>query len=176
MEKGDSSQIIVKFTSNWPTLFTNVQKYSAFLTHMVLQETQAQFTLEVIEDGVIYIYNNMDIFKRMNLPYTPEFIAQASQTVAIRLDPEKLLENVVDETSYPPEGICFQFKYTCSPARIDQVRTLMEHHYKSVLGDDIESFHTDAYDLVIRYKNFAALKFYIKVISLITSGLLHEIP
>ena len=175
MGKGDSSQIIVKFSSNWPTLFKNLQKYSSFITHAVSQETQSQFTLEVIEDGVIYIYNNLDIFKAMNVAYTPEFITQASQKVSLLLDPDKLLEGVVDDYSFPPEGIHFQFKYTCSPEIKDEVRTLMERHYKGAVGaDHIESFRSDEFDLIIRYRTLTALKSYIKVISLIISGLLHE--
>ena len=175
MGKRDSSQIIVKFSSNWPTLFKNLQKYSSFITHAVSKETQSQFTLEVIEDGVIYIYNNMDIFKAMNQGYTPEFIAQSSQTMTLLLDPDKLLEDVVNDASYPTEGIHFQFKYTCSPEIRDQVRSLMEHHYSSALGEDsIESFQSDVFDLVIRFKTLTSLKSYIKVMSLIISGLLQK--
>ena len=176
MIKRDSkSQIIVKFTSNWPTLFKNLQKYSSYITHAVSQETQSQFTLEVIEDGVIYIYNTMDIFKQMNQVYTPEFIIQASQNMTLRLDPDKLLEGVVDDYSFPPEGIHFQFKYTCSPEIRDEVRALMERHYKGAVGADyIESFRSDKFDLIIRYKSLTALKSYINVMALIISGLLHE--
>ena len=175
MKKRDSDhQIIVKFTSNWPPLFKNLQKYSSFITHTVSQETQSQFTLEVIEDGVIYIYNNMDIFKQMNQVYTPEFIAQASQNMTLLIDPDKLLESVVDEKTYPPEGIHFQFNFTCSPEVKDQVRLLMEHHYKAAVGDDIISSQSDSFDLVIRYKTYAALESYLKVISLIISGLLNK--
>jgi len=175
MKREAKNQIIVKFSSNWPTLFKNLQKYSSFITHAVSKETQSQFTLEVIEDGVIYIYNNLDIFKVMNRAYTPEYIAQASQKVPLRLDPDKLLEGVVDDYSFPPEGIHFQFKYTCSPEIKDEVRALMERHYKGAVGaDHIESFRSDEFDLIIRYRTLTALKSYIKVISLMISGLLHE--
>jgi hypothetical protein len=51
----------------------------------------------------------------------------------------------------------------------------MERHYKGAVGADyIESFRSDEFDLIIRYRTLTALKSYLKVISLIISGLLHE--
>ncbi len=171
--KNNKDQILLEFTSNWPSLFSNIPKYISFISNLLTNESRSQFFLEVVENGVIYIYNDLTTFKRMNRLYSSDLINKYEKTIGTALDPYELIDDKLTLSSFPEKGLDYQFKFYLNPDLLDEVVRIKKSHYKSYLGSEIEFKESEEFDMVVHFKTFNAVLMHHKVICLILKGLLN---
>ena len=167
------NQILLKFTSSWPTLFSNLPKYIAFINNLLTNESRSQFFVEVLENGVLYIYNNFLTYKRMNQLYTPKSIEKYLQTLGTAIEPKVLRDDNLTPSSFPKTGIDYQFNFYLESHLREEALKIKKAHYKSYLGANIEYRESQEFDMVVHFKNFEAVLLHHKFICLMLMGLLN---
>ena len=167
-----ANQIIVKFTSNFPHLFDNVQKYLPLINNLLQSETENKFYMETIHEGLIFIYEDFMTFFLMNKPYSPEKIAGFLRSTPTVLDPLLFSENILDESNFPPNGVHFQYDIICSEK--EEIADLLFLHFQSFLLNDVERVEQEKFDLVLMLKTFDNIISYLNLVVSMYSGILSE--
>ncbi|MHA1585665.1 MAG: hypothetical protein ACTSVU_08890 [Promethearchaeota archaeon] len=172
-------QILIEFTANFPGLFTNMQKYLRFINFHLGSSTQNKFYMETIENGLLYIYNDLDTFHSMNLSYTREEIYQFKSKNKLKFNPRLLTEGILDENNFPTEGINFKFKiFVDSPNIKKSIANDIYTHFSSFLGKLVikRDRKQPEFDLVMNMKTFEAISIYNLLVAEMYSGLLKDTP
>ncbi|MCK5345005.1 MAG: hypothetical protein KAR20_16455, partial [Candidatus Heimdallarchaeota archaeon] len=136
-------------------------------------ESRSQFFVEVLENGVLYIYNDFLTYKRMNQLYTPKSIEKYLQTLGTVIEPTVLLDDNLTPSSFPEGGIDYQFNFVLASHLREEAIKIKKEHYKSYLGSNIEFKESPEFDMVIHFHNFNAVLLHHKVICLMLMGLLN---
>lgn len=169
-----NEQIITKFTSNFETLFQNVPKYSVFLNALLSKESDSEFYLELINDGILYIYNNFATFRLMNVQYTLQQLLDFEEIHGLSFEPKQFLEDILTPSTYPKDGIEFRFNFYVAPENLEEAKSTVLGQYKSVLQEKVEVIKKPDFDLVLLIKKYEGIILYLKMISLMLNGLLNK--
>jgi len=167
------NQILLRITSNWPSLFSNIPKYVSFINNLLTSESRSKFFLEVVENGVIYVYSDFATFKHMNQRYSLKMINKYEESIGTAMDPIELLDDNLSPSSFPEGGFDYQFKFYLDPELRDEAIQIKKDHYYSYLQPNIEFKESKEFDLVIHYKNYEAVLVHHKVICMMLKGLLN---
>lgn len=165
----NSGQIIVKFSSNFPGLFRNVQKFILYLNNLFAQETKGDFYIETVKDGVLFIYKNQATFDALNPQYTKAQIAKLSKNVELQLSPEMLLKGIINEETFPDHGIDFQYNFYTADKEYAYNKLLGFH--QGIYGKNIILSFSKEYDLILAIKNYEDFLLYVQLIALMANGI-----
>ncbi len=146
---------------------------------LLSKESEFGFYLEAIDHGLLYIYDNMEIFHLMNMKYTPEQILEFEKIKGLSIEPKQFLNGILSPDSYPTEGVEFRFNFYLKPENFEEAKQAVRDQYTSMLQDKIEIIETAEsdeaeYDLVIRFKDYEGITMYLKMVSLMMNGLLNK--
>jgi len=170
-----SKQIIIKFTSNYPSLFNNGHKFLKFINFHMGEETDNGFYMETMENGLLYIYDDLDAFKLLNSPYTIEELYSFKENHKLVINPELLWDGIVMDNTFPPEGITLQFQIICEDKnQVEIVKDILWKHFSSYMGKFIEKKENPEFDLVLNMKEMEAINRYALLVTEIYSGLLRD--
>ncbi|WP_371805076.1 hypothetical protein [Candidatus Lokiarchaeum ossiferum] len=167
-----ANQIIINFTSNFPHLFGNMQKYLPLINHLLSEETQNKFYIETTLDGLVYIYQDFNTFFLMNKPYPPEKIIKFTENHELELDPKVLPSNIINRDNFPPNGVHFQYKIFGENK--EKISDMIFAHFKSFLYDDVSIVNNPNYDLTLKLHKFENIALYNQMVSSMYSGILTE--
>ncbi|MHA1744743.1 MAG: hypothetical protein ACTSWW_02020 [Promethearchaeota archaeon] len=169
----NSERIIVKFTSNFPRVFQNVQKFILFLNNLFAQESKGDFFIETVEDGILFIYKNIATFDLLNPQLTEAEINKLikEKEAELQLSPEMLLEGVVSEDTFPDQGIDFQYNFYTKQKEYAYNKLLGFH--QGLYGDRITLSFSEKYDLILSINNFKDFYLYVQLIALMANGIVH---
>ncbi len=165
-------QIIIKRTANYPGMFRNLQKYAAYINHLLADQTDQGFYLEILPDGLLYIFKNMQILRIMNQPITPHHINRLRGEMNKKISPLDLLKGVINKKTFPAEGITNVFKIIQGP--VEEIMEYMIEFFESMSDNDILVFSDNCDKLYITFQTFDALKRNTQRISALVSGLAKE--
>jgi hypothetical protein len=162
----DSDRIIVKLTSDYPPLFKNINKYVSYLNSIIEDQTQSGQFIEKIEDGLLYIYRDLDTFTRINQPYHPFIPGDQIKKPYIPQKRENFfLKDIIDVNSFPKEGIRLFFETKSLPQQ--QILSVFENFIKNLRTPGIIISYSEPSKLAIYFTNFDGLEEYsIAVMSL----------
>ena len=167
----NSERIIVKFSSNFPGVFRNVQKFILYLNNLFTQESKGDFFIEAVEDGILLIYKNMSTFDLLNPQYSKAEIYNLINDQEMQLSPEMLLEGIIDRETFPKEGIEFQYNFYTKQKEYAYNKLLKFH--QGLYGDRITLSFSEKYDLILSIKNFEDFYLYVQLIALMANGIVH---
>ena len=173
-EKSNSNQIYVKLTSDHPEIFQNIQKNAFFINHLMEKHTQSQFYLEVIQNGMIYIYNNMEIFKLLNQPFTPRQVLRFIKRSDSITELERIFPYYLTADSFPTSGITIFFHTESSPR--ETIVEMGRAQFQSLLKDHARITTTNTGDLSIPYADFDGFSLYLTLMSSLLTGIFRKIP
>lgn len=166
------NQIIVKFSSNYPGLFRNVSKYILYFKHTISQESKGSFYIEIVEDGILYIYQNITTFDLLNPRTSRAEISKLINGNELQLNPDMLIDGIVDKQTFPEHGIDFQYNfYTKQKQQVSD--TLLSFH-QSLYGDNIKISSSTDYDLILSIMDFDDFYQYVQVIALMANGIVSQ--
>lgn len=169
----NSERIIVKFSSNFPKVFQNVQKFILFLNNLFAQESKGDFFIETVEDGILFIYKNIAIFDLLNPQLTEADINKLikEKGAELQLSPEMLLEGVMSKDTFPDQGIDFQYNFYTKQKEYAYNKLLGFH--QGLYGDRITLSFSEKYDLILSINNFEDFYLYVQLIALMANGVVH---
>ena len=170
----NSERIIVKFSSNFPGLFRNVQKFLLYLNNLFSQETKGDFFIELVEDGILYIYKNQATFDLLNPQYSHVEISQMikEKETELPLSPEMLLDGVIDHETFPEEGIELQYNFYSTKQKEYAYNKLLSFH-QELYGESITLSFSEKFDLILGIKKFDDFYIYVQLIALMANGIVH---
>lgn len=160
--------IYIKVTSNIP-LFKKIVKYIDLFNHHLSEQVQGGFYLEVVEGGLIYIYDGIKTFKKINRQFSPQLITDFLESHDPILPPEALLKGVLDQTTFPKEGVIVNFVAQTEPK--DHYLFIKEAHFRSYLITDVSIDTKSPDDLILTFHTYEALLNYSKFLVAFISGL-----
>lgn len=167
-----ANQIIVKFTSDFPHLFDNMQKYLPLINNLLQDETQNKFYMETIHEGLLFIYEDFQTYFLMNKPYSLDRIKGFFQSTSPKLNPLLLSENILTESNFPKNGI--QFKYNIYCSKKEEIANLLYLHFKSFLFEDVERLEHYDFDLILLLKKYGNVLTYMDLGVSMYSGILTQ--
>ena len=168
----ESEKIIIKVTSDFPGLFSNIQKYSDFINYFVAKQTDQGFYLEIVPDGIIYFYKNFEVFRAVNQTHAQNKKPRGRRTEAQKMEPNLLLSNVVHPDEYPSCGISLLFKTYQGDVR--SIRPIAKSHFESLHQDEVKTSVLEDDRLRVCFTSFRALYNYTNAISNLFNGLIEE--
>lgn len=151
-------------------LFTKIVKYIDLFNHHLSEQIQGGFYLEVVEGGLIYIYDGITAFKKINRQFSPQLIKSFLETHDPILPPEALLNGVLDRANFPKDGVIVNFIAQTEPK--DQYLFLKEAHFRSYLTTGVSIDTKSPDDLILTFHTYEALLNYSKFLVALISGLL----
>ena len=169
-----AKQIIIKFTSDFPHLFNNMQKYLPLINNLLQDETQNKFYMETIHEGLLFIYKDFQTFFLMNKPYPVEKFTKFMEMnkTQIQINPFSLFENIIDESTFPKSGVQFRYKIYC--AKKEEIADLLFLHFQSFLHEDVERLEHPEFDLILLLNSFASIVVYNNLVVSMYSGILTQ--
>ena len=170
---GSSSQIIIQFTTDFPDLFGNMEKYIPFINHQLTTETKNKFYMESITNGLVYVYADFETFQLMNQPYDLDIIEHFKATHELKLNPMLLTENIINDQNFPAGGLHFQYKIV-APQR-EKIKSIILQHFQSFLGCAVIETDHQEYDLRLNLQSFECIVLYTNLVSSMYSGILTHI-
>lgn len=167
-----SSEIVVQFTADYPRLFANMEKYIPFINHQLSAETKNRFFMESINNGLIYVYSDLETFKLMNQPYGKDEIEEFKRSHDLTLNPILLTENIINSSTFPENGINFQYKIVSSQK--ERIIEMLIAHFQSFLGSQVSVSPSPSpkFDLVLNLHTFDCIVLYTNLVSSMYSGIL----
>ena len=173
-KKSKSNQIYVRLTSDHPEIFKNIQKHAPYIHHLMEGGTRAQCYLEVIQNGLLYIYNDMEIFKLLNQPFTPRqvlrFIRKSDSITGL----ERIFPYYLTRESYPTSGLTIFFHTDSSPR--ETIVEMGRAQFQSLLKGHALITTTNKGDLSIHFSNFDGFSLYLTLMASMLSGIFQKIP
>jgi len=166
----EPAAIIVEVSSNYPKLFQGIQKYADYINYLMDEQTFSQFYLEIVSDGLLYIYKDWATFQMINRPYRDFQLRQFQKRFKETIEPDLLLGQSLTADTFPTNGITLFFKTSCTNK--DQVLQTGELHFRSFFEEGVEIGHDAEGDISVRFKEFEALSKYTFLISSMLSGLI----
>ena len=162
-------QIYLKVSSDYPGFFGNVQKYVDLINHQMNVETKGGFYVEIVEDGLIYIYNDFATYKKTNQQFSPQQITHFLQTHEAIIPPENLMKGIITRENFPKGGITITFLAQTEPK--DKYLFIKEAHLRSFLIKGVSIHSKSADDLIVVFHTYDSLLFYYKFIVALFGGL-----
>ena len=169
-----SNQIFIKLTSDHPKIFQNIQKHESYINHMIEKQTNSQFFIEVIQNGLIYIYDNMDIFKLLNQPISALQILRYIKKSDSISELEHIFPHYLTEDSFPTSGLTIFF-HTESSCQ-ETILEMSKIQFRSLLKDQARITTTNNGDLSLHFLNFDGFSLYLTLLASILSGIFQKIP
>ena len=153
-----SNDVIVEITSNFPGLFRNVKKYSNFINHILPEPLSEQFYLEDFQDGIFYIYKDLDIFQSLNSPLQQAEIQKLSHS---KFKGAKLfLKDVIDENTFPVDGITLQYRFVGKKIGLPIMMKTLGKYFQSYQNNDISIKNQKPNIFKCHFDSFRALQLY----------------
>ena len=165
----DEAQIILKLTSDFPGLFENIHKYIDLINHLMSKETDNGFYLEIVAEGLIYIYDNLSIFKLTNPEFSSQQINNFLNSHEAVLPPKKLLGGNITPDNFPKAGVSLNFIVQTDPK--DTILVIKEAHLRSFLAKGVSTHAKASNDLIITFHTYESLLMYSKFLVAFFSGL-----
>jgi len=165
----NSDQIFVVFTSNFPGLFRNVSKFILYLNTLFTQESDGGLYLEMVDEGILYIYQNKTIFDSFN-PHTSK--AEISKLISdndLQLKPGMLIEGIIDKHTFPEGGIEFRYNFHGSHNQHAYNKLLSFH--QSLYGENIRISNSSEHDLILSIRKFDDFYLFVKQMALLANGI-----
>ncbi|MHA1675090.1 MAG: hypothetical protein ACTSYI_15845 [Promethearchaeota archaeon] len=172
--KSKSNQIYVRLTSDHPEIFQNIQKNAFFINHLMEKHTQSQFYLEVIQNGLLYIYNDMEIFKLLNQPFTPRQVLRFIRKSVSITGLERIFPYYLTKESYPSSGLTIFFHTDSSPR--ETIVEMGRSQFQSLLKEHALITTTNSGDLSIHFSKFDGFSLYLTLMASMLSGIFQKIP
>ena len=167
-----TNQILINFTSNFPNLFDNMQKFLPLINHKLREETQNNFYIETTLNGLVYIYEDFQTFFLMNKPYSPEKINRFAKLHKLELDPGVLFNGILTTENFPENGIQFQYEIFAKTKL--KIVEMLHSHFKSFLFNDVSIIDDPKFDLVLKIAKFENIVLYNQMVSTMSSGILTD--
>ena len=168
----NSDQIIVKFSTNFPGLFRNVSKYILYLNTLFAKESKGSFYIEIVEDGILYIYQNMTTFDLLNPQTSRAEISSLINSKELQLNPDMLIEGIIDKQTFPEHGIDFQYNFYSSHNQHAYNKLLSFH--QSIYRENVKISTSRKYDLILSIKDFDDFYLFVQVIALMANGIVSQ--
>ncbi|MHA1519928.1 MAG: hypothetical protein ACTSRK_07065 [Promethearchaeota archaeon] len=166
-------QIYVTISSDHPEIFANIQKHATYINHLIEEQANSQFFVEVIQNGLLYIYNDMEIFKLLNQPFTPRqvlrFIKKSDSITGL----ERIFPYYLTRESYPASGLTIFFRTESSPR--EEITKMGEKHFRSLLKDHARIYVTNTGDLSIYFPTFDGFSLYLTLMASLLTGIFQKI-
>lgn len=169
-----SKQIYITLTSDHPEIFQTIQKNAPYINHLMESQTESQFYLEVIEKGLLYIYNDFAIFKLLNQPFTPRQVLHYIKRSKLIEELDHIFPYYLRKEKFPKEGIRIFFHTDSDPK--DEIIRLGHKHFTSLLGDKAVIITISSGDLEIRFKTFDQFSLYLTLMASMLTGIFRKIP
>ena len=168
----NSERITIKFSSNFPGIFCNLQTLILNLNNLFARESKEDYFIETAKDGILFIYKNKDIFDLLYPQYSKAEIIYQIRKKVLQLSPDMLLEGVIDKETFPEHGIDFQYNFNTKQKEYAYNKLLGFH--QSLYGDRITQSFSEKYDLILAIKNFDDFYLFIQLITLMANGAIPE--
>ncbi len=170
----EEKRIILEVKSqNFPNLFGNVNKYSSFINHLINEQTKNGFVLEPINNGLLYIYKNFNIFKLLNPIYSKNLVEKYKHLYKEKVSPNLLTKNVINKPNYPEEGIKLHFKII-TDEKEELCFEVLKEHFESFRDDDIVFDGKSNSTFVVSINNYPAFLFYTSFLSSLIDGMIED--
>ena len=173
----NSARFLIKFSSNFPGLFRNVQKFILYLNTLFSQEVQeskGDFYIETVDDGILLIYKNKTTFDLLNPQYSKTEIISMLKNKDLPLSPEMLLDGIIDKQTFPDQGINFQYNFYTKEKEYAYNKLLNFH--QGLYGNRITLSFSEKYDLILSINNFEDFYLYVQLIALMANGMTQQSP
>lgn len=168
-----SEQIYIKITSDHPEIFQNIQKNAPLINHYISQNTNDKFYLEVIENGLLYIYHDFSVFSLLNQPFTERqvrnFISKSEKFHEFR----NIFPFYADGSSFPSEGIRIFFHTTSEPK--EKIIQTGKSHFYSLFKDRVRISQELDGDLVLHITKVDDFTLYLSLIMSLLAGIFKKI-
>ncbi len=162
------THIYLKVTSDYPEIFKMIEKFIDFINHSMEIQTQNKFYLEVVEDGLVYIYADLQTFKIIHQQFSKQQVLTFLENQEPVLPPEKIISNITSE-SFPKDGVTLNFIAQTEPK--DQYILIKEAHLRSLLTEDVEVQINGSDNLSITFLTYDAILLYCKFLVAFFGGL-----
>lgn len=170
--KVKDTSLVLKFTSDHPEIFKNVQKHNNFINNHLSNATHSQFYLEVIENGLLYFYENFEIFRVVCVAMKYSHILKIAQNRDLLIDPETLLKDAMDESLFPAEGLNFFFEITCHRDLYAEAQNVTAAHFTAPLGEDVQVSYPPETSVKVHFSTYSSFYRYIYLLCLLISGII----
>ena len=168
-----ANQIMIKFTSNFPHLFDNMQKYLPLINNVLRVESQNKLYMETIHEGLLFIYKDFHIFFLMNKPYPPKQITNFLRSINEPiLSPFLLFENILSPSTFPSKGV--QFRYQIYSSKKKEIADMLSVHFTSFLHEDVKRLEHRDFDLILLLTKFENIVAYNNLVVSMYSGILTQ--
>jgi hypothetical protein len=166
-------QILVIVTSDHPEIFQNIQKNAAYINHLMTKQTNAKFFMEVIDQGLLYIYDDWETFELLNQPFNSRDVARFTKRAAAMEDFRHIFPLYLTEDTFPPEGIEVFF-HTESPRKAEIVE-IGKRQFASLLGEFCEISIRKSGDLALHFTTFMGFSLYLALMASLMQGIFRKI-
>jgi len=149
-------RILVEITSDYPHIFKNVQKFAGYINHLMGVQTQSLFFVEIIQNGVIYIYHDFEIFSVLNPVIRKKEIQKMVQENFTNA--EFFLQNVLDSSTFPLMGV--QFKYKVFAIDVEPPLQILINFFHSFQNPEIAVKRVDNSTVTAMFATYRGLQMY----------------
>jgi hypothetical protein len=132
-------QIIIKMISDYKMAIENSEKYIKYLNHLLTTENGSLIVIELIQNGALYIFQNLEILKYVIRPYDPinehydEFLANSPIPIEEMIKPE----------DFNPAGNRVELELIEEMGRKEELNTQMIEYLKSLSEDFVFEIDID---------------------------------
>lgn len=162
------SPILVKLIVDFPLILEPIKKYINYLQSIINEQTQVAIFIEIIENGLLYIFRDYETFKRLNQPYqplieNPELIIKSPKSIQNLSSNEIfLLKDVPLKDNFPEHGIKITYTAISEPkAEIIEILTRFFNEIKDS-GLILKKEQSDV--LIACFNTFSAFVDFMKAI------------
>ncbi|WP_457558722.1 hypothetical protein [Candidatus Harpocratesius sp.] len=169
-----SNQIYVSITSDHPEIFQKIQKNADYINHLLEKQIGSQFYLEIVEKGLLYIYNDFSVFKMLNQPFSSRQVLRFSKQSKKFDDIKSIFPFYLSEKSFPKAGIKIFFHTISEPK--EKIISIGKNHFKSLFGDRVSINSNKPGDLILHFHNFYDFSLYLVLLASFLAGIFKKIP
>ncbi|MCF2139170.1 MAG: hypothetical protein K9W44_03870 [Candidatus Lokiarchaeota archaeon] len=173
-ETDHSNQIYISITSDHPEIFQKIQKNAAYINHLLEKQIGSQFYLEIIENGLLYIYNDLTIFEMLNQPFSSRQVIRFSKQSKKFDEIKSIFPFYLNEKSFPKAGIKIFFHTISKPK--EKIISIGQNHFKSLFGDRVSIDRNKKGDLILHFHNFYDYSLYLALLASLLAGIFKKIP
>jgi hypothetical protein len=147
-----SDSVILLLTTNFPILLERVIKYLNMINHQITQEATLPLYIEAIQDGLLYVFADLDAFNKIHhpLPPVPTFLLKRHAKIT-KEDEKEILGQFSDAKAFPKEGVQYHLK--CTTHSVELLVQPMQKYYHSMCKD-IETKITDQNEITIYFRTY----------------------
>lgn len=116
-------QVLIKYTTNYTPILGHLKRYVALYNHIYADHIRGTVFFEVVEDGLLAIYENWDSFVALVSPKVQLY--EAEHKVSPRM-----WQEVVTRLLFPKDGL--QIEMTCSSHSLERVFPVVKEYISRV--------------------------------------------